>query len=241
MILAIWGKEKSGKSSLAMTFPQPTVIYDFDLGSHRALYRFQGEHIEIKPYAVPLQFGTLMKGVRELWEKFVQDYSNDLQKEAVKTVVIDSATQLWLVVRHAYLQGKQEAAKPKEKKRERLLPIEYAMPNNRMETIIYAARSFGKNLALTHYSRDVYQDKLTDTGYKSIRTGEIELDGFRYTTGLVDMVVQTYVEYDEADNPAFKALVTTSGLSPYMKGMAFENPTYELLVGAVEKTRVIPL
>jgi hypothetical protein len=101
------------------------------------------------------------------------------------------------------LQEKQEiqlasGTKAEDKNfREKLLPVEF--PNDRMRSLIYTARSYKKNLVLTHYPRNIYKQKFDSKGelveYKS---DDLEPDGFKDTTKLVDIVFWAYADKNVA-------------------------------------------
>lgn len=228
--------------------------FDLDVGGYdRAKYRFTGQDIASKSYPIPNQLDVddiataktvsirqkKLKGYKECWFEFAKDYSAALKDEKVKTVVVDSATQLWEVVRQATLQEKQEAQDPLrtgDKYREALLPVEYAEANNRMRAVIHAARSYQKHLVLVHYPRDVYAQKLTERGVQEVKTGEVEIDGFKYTQALVDLVVRTYAD-NTKDGINLYSIVTLSGVALELTGRKIDEMTYAKLSEAIEMVR----
>lgn len=174
--------------------------------------------IVTKPYLAPVQMEKLMgvqqkpgvsvrfpravKGVKELWQEIVIDFVAICQTRAVRSICTDSATQLWWICHTSLLQEKQEiqlgSGKVKEESpdfRERLQPMEF--PNDRMRSLIYTARSAGKNLIMTHYPKDVYKERVGDRGVESYKSGEVEPDGFKHTVTLDDIVIWTYTEVDK--------------------------------------------
>ena len=74
--------------------------------------------------------------------------------------------------------------------RERLQPIEYGPANDKMRTILHTARSFQKNLVLTHYPTDEY-GAIPDGKGNVVegKTGNKIMDGFKETLKLSDLVV----------------------------------------------------
>ena len=235
IVVAIWGAEKSCKTTLALTFPRPIVHFDLDVGGFaRAAWRIDNlEGIDSESYPTPIQMEKLMGvqktgvsikfpkkviGVKETWQRIVTDYVEAIQKPEVKTIIIDSATQLWGIDHRSYLQELQErqvARNPKiteNELRENLMPKEYGEPNDRMRTLIYTARSFGKNLVLTHYPTDVYAERVGDKGVESYKTGDVKLDGFKETERLVDLVLYVYTKENSARKNTPYAKVTVCGL-----------------------------
>jgi len=143
-------------------------------------------------------------GMKELWQQIVQDFVNACMDKEVKTLVIDSNTLLWNICHNSHLQELQERQlikwknDPKTKNipfdeneyRERLQPPEYGPANDKMRTILHTARSFQKNLVLTHYPTDEY-GAIPDSKGNIVegKTGIKILDGFKETVKLVDMVM----------------------------------------------------
>jgi len=218
IVCVIWGQEGSGKSSMALTFPKPLKHYDIDVGGFdRAIWRLTGEGITSKSYPIPVQIEKLtgakkegmnirfprrVTGYKELWQEIVTDYVEDCQDKSIATIVLDSATQLWTICHSSMLQEKQEiqisqGMRPEDAKfREKLLPIEF--PNDRMRSLIYTARSYGKNLVLTHYPRNVYKEQFNKGELVQYKSDDLEPDGFKDTTKLVDVVFWTFSEKGQA-------------------------------------------
>lgn len=256
IVCAIWGPEKTCKTTMALTFPKPLYHFDLDVGGFdRAKRRFKGEDIVSESFPTPLQIEKLMGktevtvraskriiGTKETWQRILIRYAEVLNDEKWATIVIDSDTALWTICHQGYLQEKQEAQGPNaENPRESLKPIEYAEPNSRMKAIIYAARTYRKHLVLTHYPRDVYGQKVTDKGIVDFKTGDVEIDGFKQVSALADIVVNTYIA--EVAVPGQKpklhvpaAKITLSGMALEMTGKGIE-PTYQGLMSLYEEIR----
>jgi len=242
VIVALWGPEKSWKTTMALAFPKPLFHMDLDVGGFdRAAWRlpegtrilrcsikadiskidFSQYDIVTKPYPLPIQMEKMLGakeigkgeeatvrfprkviGYKEIWRQIVIDFVAACQSPLVQSIDPDSATQMWSICHTSLLQEKQEiqisqGMQVEDKLfRERLKPVEF--PNDRMRSIIYTARSSGKNLILTHYPKDVYADKVTEKGIEQYKTGAITPDGFKDTQKLVDAVI--WVELDEKTN-----------------------------------------
>lgn len=284
MIVALWGPEKSWKTTVALTFPRPIYHLDLDVGGFdRAAWRIDLTGIESKPYPTPIQMEKLMGlkkegvsikfpkriiGIKEVWQQIVIDFVAAVNRPEINTIILDSATQLWTICHRGYLQESQERQLyrfthdkegrpipnrkeedfPPNEFRERLQPIEYAEPNDRMRTLIYTARSYGKHLVLPHYPRDVYKQKATDRGIEDYKSGDIEPDGFKDTQKLVDIVIWVeQVERDALDPEGKKigkeqvveAKITRcglQGLGTAATGLAIE-PSYQGILDLQESMR----
>jgi hypothetical protein len=257
IVAAIWGIEKSGKSSLAMTFPRPMIHFDLDVGGfNRAAWRLDTKDITTKSYMTPMQIDKMLgahkdngipvraskkvEGMIELWQAVIVDYIKAVQDPNVKTIIIDSATQLWNICHRSYLQSLQEKQLAQGEKdqflRAQLLPIEYAEPNERMKTFVFTSRSYKKNLVLTHYPKDVYAPRFVDGGMQEVRTGEEDIDGFKQTKALADVAIRTFQVKNNGDTKMM-AKVTLSGLGKGLEGMEIEDPTFEKLLKLIKMVR----
>ncbi len=215
-------------------------------GYRRAIWRLPQEGIESKGYPKPIQVDKLMgstgspstrltipkkvEGMKELWQAIVTDFVAACTDATVKTVVIDSATMLWGICHNSHLQELQERQLSRWKNdsqtktrpfdedtyRERLQPIEYGPANDRMRTILHTARSYQKNLILTHYPTDEYGPMPDGKGGMADgKTGKKVIDGFKETLKLVDLVVWTKVKEYVKDGVTSKqaiAEITKCGL-----------------------------
>jgi len=223
--------------------------------------------IVTKPFLAPIQIEKLMGvrkqpgvsvrfprsviGIKELWQEIVVDFVTLCNTREVKTIVTDSATQLWNICHTSLLQEKQEiqlaSGKIKEDSdnfRERLQPVEF--PNDRMRSLIYTARSSGKHLVMTHYPKDVYKERVGDKGIESYKSGEVEPDGFKHTVTLDDIVLWAYTEVDKrreivkgVENPNYNKpqpyakidlKCGLSGMGMSAVGLELPSPSYEGLM-----------
>ena len=143
-----------------------------------------------------------VEGMSEIWQQIAQDFVDACTANDTSTIVIDSATLLWNICHQSHLQFLQEKqlAQHKSKNpnrpfdendyRERLQPIEYGPANDRMRTILHTARSYQKNLVLTHYPTDEYGSMPDGKGgMVEGKTGVKIMDGFKETLKLADLVV----------------------------------------------------
>jgi len=233
---------------MSLSFPKNLYHMDLDVGGFdRAIWRMNGvEGITSKPYPTPIQLEKLMGvqkqqstirfpkkilGIKEVWQAIVIDYVAAVNNPDISTIVIDSGTQLWSICHRARLQELQEIQANKggarfneNDFREKLQPIEYGEPNDRMRTLIYTARSYGKNLVITHYPKDVYAQRAGDRGIEEYKTGALDLEGFKETERLVDIVI--WVETIKGEARASITKCGLEGLGTKAEGLAIE-PSYQ--------------
>lgn len=218
LIVSIAGLPKAGKTHLALTFPAPMVVFSFDLGFEIVRAKFAGKEINVKTYSIPILESSHPKPYAQpIWQEFVKDYKKAIWDKEIKTVVVDPATTVWELDRHAYTE---------ELGQKQLLPVQYSEPNARMSALLTEPRISGVNLVLTHYLRDIYvNDKAT---------GELELDGFKRTEGLVDLVLHLQREQRPAKGGGkenfIRTIVKDNRYDLALNGMDFENGSYDDLI-----------
>lgn len=210
-VAVIWGEEGTWKTTMALSFPKNILHIETDVGGfQRASWRVDTKGIVSESFMPPLpvdisakqvtvRFPKKQVGQKELFQNIFVAYYKALQDKNIKTVVIDSATELWGICHRAYLQQLQEDQLKQGKKehdiRESLIPIEYGDPNARMRQIINAAKSAGRNLVLIHYPKDVYVNVQRGDRLESVKSGETDIDGFKETGRLADVIIET--KYDK--------------------------------------------
>ena len=175
---SISGDPKTGKTHLALTFPDPIVVYSFDLrGAELLLDKpvFKDKKIEVRKFMPPIcDTLTPDKEAPLFWDSIKDSYRADIESGKFKTVVVDPATMLWEIIRNAWTV---------ENDRQRLLRRDYGVPNARMTWILTSPLVVGMNVASVTYLKDVYVDDKA--------TGAKEVDGFKRTQGLADIVLLT--------------------------------------------------
>ena len=249
MIAVIGGCEKTGKTTMALTFPKKLAYFEFDIGGYdRAIQRFSDKDKALiirEQYPTPLQALTLpgakelihaklVVGMKEMWYKFLSDYNKACSNPEVKTVILDTWFQVWEMNRLSVLQEKQEAQleengtlKKGEKLRQSLLRVEYMEPNARMRNLMFYARGMGKNLVLVTYDRDEYKPQLDADGrVVEMRTGKKIYGGWGETMKHADIALWTSLD---GNQPI--ATITLPGLVPLERvGFSLPDNSYSTLM-----------
>jgi len=243
-----------GFDRAAWRLPEDTKILRLESGQPITGIDWTTWDIVTKPYPIPVQIERLigaqqsgvtirfprrMVGYKPLWEQIVVDFVGACQVPVLKSIMTDSATKGWEICHRTVLQDKQDiqlASGVKEtdpKFRERLQPVEY--PNEKMHSVIYTAKSFGKNLILIHYPADEYKEKVTERGVESYTTGGILPDGFKKTKEAANVIIWTYLDRDNTprakidDNPLAKKC-SLPGIGVTGIGLELPSPSYQGLM-----------
>lgn len=250
MIISYHAPEKAGKTTFGFTFPKPILHFDFDCGRDRAIWRFPNEAHLIKSIPLPeapdwsIGSGTATR----LWDYFCRVYDQAITDPNIRTIFIDTGTQMWKVDHQEYLENFVKRAKPT---RLQLQETEYRVPNDRMRGKILAARNTDKTLVIAHYEtpeRDERWVEQPDGKVKkeSVITGRKLHAGFREMRNLVDMHLYLYLNPTPVQNSPIPLLVPTAvietpGYAPLNSvGIPIANPTYDKLMNFVNDLRKNP-
>lgn len=175
ILTSISAPPKCGKTYLSLTWPAPIKLYSFEHGAeYIASHFFKGKDITIAEYELPIiETDNPAPYAEKIWDDFQKTYKEDAYSGKYKTLVIDTGTHLWAILRQAITEAKN---------RKKLLEVEYALPNLKMGAIYHHADKAGINLVVINYLKDKY--------VKGENTGELELNGWGQTEGTVDVVLE---------------------------------------------------
>jgi hypothetical protein len=199
MILGLDGLEKSGKTHFSLTAPDPIGYISLDVGLEGVIHKFKHKRIQVFEYDIPLPTPDEAEPVDylKIWGEVRRTYTSLLNTKEVKTMVVDTGTELWELNRLARF-GKLSNIKPHH----------YGPVNAEHRQLIKAAFNSNKNLILIHRLKDQYvNDK---------RTGELERAGFSGTGFQVQCNARAWWDDDEGE---FKLTVTDSRHNPKVRGL----------------------
>lgn len=158
LILSIQGLPKRGKTRFALTAPGPIALLNFDDGLEGVVESFTAAGKEIM--VADHRFASGASDWAPRWARFLKDFHGALASPDVRTVVVDSGTAVWELLRLAML-GKLT----------QIMPVKYAHVNSVMEGLFRECFPAGKNVIWTHQETEEYaNDKAT---------GNMKLEGFK--------------------------------------------------------------
>lgn len=248
-VIVLWGDEGTWKTTFGLTYPKPLVHIETDVGGfNRAAWRIDTRGIATTTYIPPLpmeesgtkkitvKFPKKLIGIKELWQQIFMEYVKACRDPKVKTIMIDSATELWSICHRGYLQELQEtqlAGGMKETDklfRSNIIPVEYSDPNARMRQLINAAKSYQKYLVLTHYSKDVYVTVQKGEKTESMPSGEVKPDGFNDTGRLADLIIRLEINKQGDVGAKIVRKCALAGIGTTGLGMELTEVSYQGLV-----------
>ena len=227
LFASIEGEPKTGKTHLALTWPDPILVFSFDLGLDPVKAKFPDKKIEVKTYPIPV-IDTLSPKPYAwgLWASFARDYKEAAQSELWATIIVDTGTHAWELDRQAYKE---------EVEQKNILQVQYGEPNIRMSGLLLEPRQWSCNVVWTFYQKDRW--------LKGENTGLKELDGYKKTKGLMDVCLETNrntrklnaQEQKEAGGrkvlTEIMTTITDCRFDLDLCGMDVSNMTYDDLIG----------
>lgn len=229
MIFLAFGPRGTTKTTWALDEEIPSDYYELELGGYRrarARIEAHKRDVRVHPFRVPLTNleeegqiasggkagvgagGTYyeLKGWREVWHQFLQEYMKNLKSDGNAKQVIDTGTKMWLIIRQAFQQQLQEATGKQEVAMDQL---KYTDPNARMEQVMAAPEHFGKDLILICHEDTVWG------------TSQVKADGFRGMEDAADVSLRFRIE----DKKPVANIWKMGGASTGIVGMDIYQPT----------------
>lgn len=258
MLISLEGEEACGKTTFAYTAPLKVVGFSFDLGAERALFGakaelFNGCKIKIVPYDKdaqaehhtgiwkdydivvfelprPIQLNSVrVRGAQALWDYFLELFVDALQDESVRSAVLDTATLARRVRVDAHLETLQSNTQKGKPMRERLLQIEYGMPNDAIRDLYNFSQGVKKNLIAVHHLTDEYADRINKNGEKEqVITGRRILEGLKGTHRIVDVALLMEKKGREIVGTPLKV-----GYNLALEGLPLRNPTWDKVANSI--------
>ena len=216
LIAAVAAREKQGKTHFSLTAPGPIVHFNADIGLEGVVHKFLAEGKEILVYDIPMP-ATDSKNVEKEASKVWVDLENAvdlaLDNPDVRTIVFDTGTEVWEIVRLAYF-GKLSEIKPHH----------YSGVNAEFRRFLKKVYKTDKNLILIQKMKAEYVN--------NNRTGEWEMAGFSDTPFIVQVVVHPFrvdkpMKIDEdtvLEKGDFGVRIYESRHNPAANGMVLSGP-----------------
>src|SRR5947207_4547626 len=107
LVLAISGREKTGKSSLALSAPGPIAYANYDVGLEGVIERHcKHKQIYASQYRVNIPPGMtgreqIALKANEVWERFKKDIRAAYASTVIRSIVVDTDTETWEHIRIA--------------------------------------------------------------------------------------------------------------------------------------------
>lgn len=200
VILSIEGLDKCGKTHFALTAPGPIALFSTDIGEEGVVSKFSDKEVWVMPVDKVDTDAAEQAPVE--YEKFYKAYTSMLQGNDVRTIILDTATEIWEILRMARFGRIIQ-----------VMPYQYGPVNAEYRALIRGAYRHNKNLILLHKMKLKYVD--------GKRTDEYERAGFGDTGFLVQVNTKIY-RYSPEDGGDFAIYVGNCRQAPEIAGEEFE-------------------
>lgn len=204
LILSVDGMEKQGKTHFSLTAPGPVAILNVDVGLEGVVNKFltDGKEILVCNIEVPDQLGKREQVKIEATEainKFDKNYTAALESPDIRTIIVDTGTELWELYQLA------EFGKISQNNKYAYGPV-----NVGFTEILRRGFAYDKNVIFTHKMKKEYQGENWNGSY--------ERAGFKNVGFIVQATIQAYRDKDNV----FHVRVVESRHNPDLNGQDFE-------------------
>lgn len=196
IILSIEGLEKQGKTHFALTAPGPIAMFSTDIGEEGVVSKFGDKDIWVM--SIDRVDDDSAEEAPKEYARFKKAYVDLLRGKDVRTVILDTATEIWEILRMARFGRMTQ-----------VMPYQYGPVNAEYRALIRMAYDYNKNLILLHKMKPKYvNDK---------RTAEYERSGFG-DTGFLTQVNAWIYRYSPEDGGEFVIYIKDCRQNPDLAG-----------------------
>ena len=239
-ILSIEGLPKTGKTHFCCTAPSGIAIQSLDFGTEGIIEKFDDKKFSVEEYNFAYDYTIKSRGDEaseqadriktDYWAPFNTDATRFMADPAIRTVVWDTASEVWEMLRLAHFGKLMQNPQ-----------LQYGVVNAEYKALVRMANVARKNLILIHQLTKEYKDVDDGKGgTKSVESGEYKRQG----NNKVDYLVHTYVRNhyippvkDVKGNikaaGKFQIEILRSRYNPDVNGMVLESPDWTTLMGLV--------
>jgi len=156
LIVAIDAHEKQGKTHFGLTAPGPIAYFNFDRSPEDVLPKFPGKDILVSDQKIPPDWGNKPQQFYvTVWERFKKLFLAAAEHPRFRSIVVDTATELWEVLRMARLGALAK-----------VMPYQYTPVNAEMTATIKHILPCDKNVIFIHKLRPQYVNDKWNGGYE---------------------------------------------------------------------------
>jgi len=209
LIMRVGGLDKSGKTHFGLTAPGPISVINADRGLEGVVEQFaSSKEIHVTPSFRDMPSETEEQQEKR-WEEVYNCYWSALEDNEIRSIVIDTDSELWDMARLALL-GRLE----------KVPPLRYTQLNRTFREMIDAAFTHDKNVISICKYRKQYVST-TDSNDLGHWNGLYEPSGFSDMPYIVQMNLRTQMTMTD-DGPVPTITVVNCRQNMQMNGEVFE-------------------
>jgi len=205
IIMSVVAREKQGKTHFALTAPGSIADFSTDIGEEGVIDKFVGDKdIWIMP--VDKIDDDAPEQAKDQFETMKDAYFTQLKSDKCRTIIMDTATEIWEVCRMARFGRVTNVP-----------PLAYGPVNAEYRSFIREAYNYDKNVILLHKMKKQYVGKGKDASWN----GEYERAGFAETGHLVQVNAVMLRDDDEEVENMFGIRIVDCRQNPALNGQEF--------------------
>lgn len=224
----VWGPPKVGKTTFALSFPEPIYYFLWDSGGldhHLTRVQETGKAVYVAAY----DLSTILSpaDATPAINEFAADFNAACKDVGTGSIVFDTASELWELFRLKMYGDIEKQFKAKGRDMPEKLPQRfYEKPNEDWRRMLRQVKDrTAASLVLVEREKPVYDASGQDTG-RTARRGQ---SSNSYETQItLRMGVDLTPDGKVAGH---HGIVEASALGDALVGMKFESPTYDMVVG----------
>lgn len=199
IILALSGREKSGKTHFALTAPTPSAYLNFDIGDEGVIDKFtrQGKDIFHRRFKKPVTFNKAgdmeSKDAQSEWIDFSTTWYKLLDVRGLRTIILDTETEAWELCRLARL-GKLVQVRPHH----------YGPVNAEYNAMLKAAYELDKNIIFIDKVKREYKNESWTGKYE--RAGFTDLGFIVQVLARVERLSDSHPDLEDMEDPEERML-----------------------------------
>ena len=174
ILISVEGLQKCGKTEFGLSMPDPLFVLNLNLGLQGVIEKHvrANKTIYVQDIQIPLSaalpgggFTVLSTAATEKWKTAILSLQEALHDKEVKSIFIDTGSELWDLLRIARL-GKLA----------QVLPVQYATVNAEFRQLLQVLLCSGKNVVLSHKVKPEYVNDQKTNRFERAGFGDVGFD-----------------------------------------------------------------
>ena len=174
ILISVEGLQKCGKTEFGLSMPDPLFVLNLNLGLSGVIEKHvkNGKTIYVQDIQLPLSaalpgagFTVLSTAATDKWKLAITSLQEALHDREVKSIFIDTGSELWDLLRIARL-GKLA----------QVLPVQYATVNAEFRQLLQVLLCSHKNVVLSHKVKPEYVNDQKTNRFERAGFGDVGFD-----------------------------------------------------------------
>jgi hypothetical protein len=174
LFISVEGLQKCGKTEFGLSLPDPLYVLNLNHGLEGVIEKHvkKGRELYVESIQIPLTkelpgqaFTLLSTAATEQWRKAILSLQEALREPTIKSIFIDTGSELWDLLRIARL-GKLT----------QVMPVQYAAVNAEFRQLNQLLLCSGKKVVMSHKVKPEYVNDQKTNRFERAGFGEVGFD-----------------------------------------------------------------